>query len=314
MLISICICTYNRCNILSKCLHSIENLVDPRPEHDVEIIVIDNNSTDKTPVLVEALMSSFPFRIRYVFEAQQGLSVARNKAIDQAKGDYIAFLDDECIIHPDWLSIIISDINEFRPCIIGGPYIGAFLPGARPKWFKREYGDAYFLAFRYERGFQNEFRASGGNMIIRRDVFETLRFDVGLGMQGNIVKVGEEIELQERFLRDHKFEKVFFEPGIVAHHFIMPEKMRLSYLAKRRFAVGLAIPGEVDQKKALIALRRALVDAILLPIRSIRRDRVNYPFWQNLAYEEVIPEAARDVGTLVKYLRRLRNKNRNRRA
>jgi glucosyl-dolichyl phosphate glucuronosyltransferase len=313
MLISICICTHNRCKILTKCLHSIRNLVDPRPEHDVEIIVIDNNSNDDTSALVGALIDSFPFRIRYVFEGQQGLSAARNRAIAEAKGDYIAFLDDECIIEPDWLPVVISDINEFRPCIIGGPYIGAFLPGDRPKWFKRQYGDAHFLASGYQRGFQDEFRASGGNMIIRRDVFETLRFDIGWGMQGNRVKVGEERDLQRRFLQNHTSERIFYEPRIVAQHFIVPEKMRLSYLAKRRFAVALVVPGGVDRQKLLIALCKAAVRAVLLPIRSIWRDRTKYPYWQNLVYEELIPEVAFHVGTFVKYLRSL-SKNRSRLA
>jgi len=304
MIISICICTFNRCEILAHCLDSIAKLNDPRPTDDIEIVVVDNNSRDETRTLVEKLIPHFPFKMRYVLEGEQGISAARNRAIDEAVGDYLAFLDDECIVSPDWLSIAIADINRFRPSIIGGPFFGAFLPGDRPKWFKVEYGDAsQFINVQYPKGFNGEFRACAGNMFVRRDVFESVRFDVAMGQKGYQLKVGEEIDLQDRFLRSHGSERIFFDPGLIVRHFIRPEKMRLSYHAKRAILTTLGSPSIIDHETFLVALSKALGHAALSPITCIWRNREQYPFWQNFIYERVIPATCFRAGTVAKYLR-----------
>jgi glucosyl-dolichyl phosphate glucuronosyltransferase len=302
-MISICICTYNRSNVLIHCLRSLSQLTDPRPQHEVEVIVIDNNSNDDTSVRVSELIPSFPFEMRYVFEGRQGLSAARNRAVEEAKGEYLAFLDDECIVGPDWLSIALLGIEGFRPSFIGGPYIGAFFPGNRPRWFKIEYGNAYFLKYGFKRGLQDQFRASGGNMFVRRDVFEEHRFDLTLGMIGRRLKIGEETDLQERFLRSHNSEGIFYEPALVVHHFILPRKMQLSYRAELIFSAAFGSPDNVSLQRVLIALCKIMIFAIISPIRCILRDREKYPYWQNDIYERAIPQTCFHGGTVAKYLR-----------
>jgi glycosyltransferase involved in cell wall biosynthesis len=298
MLISVCICTYNRCTLLEHCLQPIKQLIDLRPKHAIEVIVIDNNSNDETSVVVSALIPSFPFKLRYVFEAEQGLSAARNRAIDEAQGDYLAFLDDECSVPPDWLSIAVEDINEFRPMVLGGPYVGAFLPGKRPQWFKIEYGNAPFLDYGFKKGFQETFRASAGNMIVHRSVFGGVRFDINLGLKSDQLKLGEElgeeIELQERYLRAHPSQKILYDPNMIVQHFIRPEKMKLSYRARRIFANQLSDQSHVrqsygNQEKLFVAFSKAFIEVALAPLRSFLRNREKYPFWQNYIYEIALP-------------------------
>jgi glycosyltransferase involved in cell wall biosynthesis len=284
-------------------LAALEQIIKPEPEHGVEIIVVDNNSGDQTPLVIREAMASTPFKMRYVFEKEQGISAARNRAIDEAKGDYLAFLDDECVVNRDWLMVALSTIGEFRPCFIGGPYFGAFLPGNRPGWFKVEYGNAYFLSYHYERGFQNTFLASSGNMFVRRDVFDAVRFDVAMGPVGNQLKLGEETNLQERYLATHSTEKVFYEPRLIVHHFILPVKLRLSYAVQRAFQAGLSHSGRIGVPKMFSEMVRALVHGILAPFRCIWRDRTKYPFWQNYVYERLIPATVPRVGVFVKCLR-----------
>lgn len=303
MLISICICTYNRSEILAYCLNSLILMDDPRPEHDVEIIVVDNNSNDDTRTVVTNLISRCPFKLRYVFEEQQGISAARNRAIREATGTYCAFLDDECIVDRNWLSVAIGDIIQFNPSIIGGPYYGAFLPGDHPKWFKVEYGDAPFITQRYGKGFQEKFRASSGNMFVRRDVFENVLFDVTMGPKGDQLKIGEETDLQERFLRDHRSESIFYDPELIVHHFIRVEKMKLSYRAKRAIVTSLSASGTVGHRTFLSALFKAAIHAALSPFLCVWRDRTRYPFWQNIVYERIIPATCFRAGMIAKYLR-----------
>jgi glycosyltransferase involved in cell wall biosynthesis len=155
MRFSICLCTYNRAHILPYCFESLINLNIPAG-CGAEILVIDNNSGDNTKGVVASFSRRSPIAILYFHEPQQGLSAARNRAMKEACGDYVGFLDDECVVQPDWLEIVVADIDEFAPFIIGGPYIGAFLPGTAPAWFKPEYGNTYFLA----KGFQDIKRIS----------------------------------------------------------------------------------------------------------------------------------------------------------
>jgi len=283
-------------------MDSLAHLDRPSLEHDIEIILIDNNSKDATRSLVENLIPDFPFKLRYVFEAEQGISAARNRAIDEAKGDYLAFLDDECIVNRDWLTTAVANIIKFRPSIMGGPFFGAFLPGDRPKWFKIEYGDAStFINDHYLKGFHADFRVCAGNMFVRRDVFESVRFDVNMGPKANLLKVGEETDLQDRYLSAHPREMIFYDPELIVRHFIRPEKMRLSYRAKWAFAASLATSGTIDHKTFLIAFGKGLAHALLSPFTYIWRDRRKYPFWQNFIYERVITATCFRAGIVAKY-------------
>jgi glycosyltransferase involved in cell wall biosynthesis len=298
MLVSICICTYNRCRILAHCLQSIARLTCP-PSHKLEVIVIDNNSDDETSNLVEGLLDNFPWKIRYVFERQQGLSAARNRAVEEAKGQYIAFLDDECVVDPKWFCVAISDIEKFQPFFLGGPYVGAFLARDRPRWFKIEYGNAYFLTYRFQKGFHSQFRPSGGNMFVKREVFGALRFDNSFGMRGSRVGIREEIDLQERFRRDHISQDLFFyDPELLIRHFILPEKMTLTYRIKRVFAAGVVNGRSINLLKLLFELAKVACFLLVSPFRCIFRDRRKYPFWQNDAYERAIPQIFFHLGVL----------------
>lgn len=302
MRLSICVCTYNRAHILPYCLDSLTKLAIPA-RCEAEILIIDNNSVDNTKEVVTDCSRRSPIPIFYFHESQQGLSAARNRAVEQASGDYVGFLDDECVVRPDWLEIIIADIDQFAPVIIGGPYTGALLPGPAPKWFKPEYGNAYFLIKRFGRGFQKEFRASGGNMVLHRRVCETQQFDQRFGMKGDELKLGEEILLQERFMRENPGTMVFYEPRMEVAHFVLPQKMSLSYCARRTIEAAA-----VHYKVGLVALSyqvaRLLAYFCVSPFRIIFRDRRVYPFWQNYVYEKVIPRAMPIIGAALERFRR----------
>ena len=124
-----------------------------------------------------------------------------------------------------------------------GPYFGAFFPGERPRWFKVEYGDAYFLKQHYERGFRNTFRASGGNMFVRRDVFDALRFDVAMGLVGAQLKLGEETDMQERYLSAQP-RKGYRRTSSHRTPLHFAAKLRLSYAVSARFRWDCQDPAE----------------------------------------------------------------------
>lgn len=96
-------------------------------EKNVECIVIDNGSVDATRDVVEKLASTAPFTIRYIYEACPGLHVGRNLGAQLAQGNILAYLDDDVIVAPEWLTAVIQNFTS-QPdlALLGGPCV--------PKW------------------------------------------------------------------------------------------------------------------------------------------------------------------------------------
>ncbi|MCM8782638.1 MAG: glycosyltransferase family 2 protein, partial [Candidatus Omnitrophica bacterium] len=93
--VNIIIPTYNRSLFLCKAIESIL----AQTFNDFEIIVVDDGSTDNT----RSVLEKYGYPIRYLYQQKQGRSEARNTGIKIAKGEYIAFLDDDDIWMPDKL-------------------------------------------------------------------------------------------------------------------------------------------------------------------------------------------------------------------
>lgn len=96
--LTIAVCTYNRADHLKICLDSLSHQADCAP--DWELLLVDNNSTDATRQIAQESSLSFP-QFRYIFEPEQGLSVARNRALSESNGVFIAYIDDDARAHFD---------------------------------------------------------------------------------------------------------------------------------------------------------------------------------------------------------------------
>lgn len=106
-LISVITPVYNSKEFLNKCIESIIN----QTYKSFELILIDDGSTDGSSELCDkwALKDN---RIRVIHQDNQGQAVARNRALDICKGDYIAFVDSDDYIHPEMFSVLLRNIRE----------------------------------------------------------------------------------------------------------------------------------------------------------------------------------------------------------
>jgi glycosyltransferase involved in cell wall biosynthesis len=96
MILSVVICTYNRAELLERALNSLLN--SPREASESwELLVIDNNSTDMTKEVVSS------YEARYILEPNQGIAYARNRGYMEAKGTYVAYIDDDAYVDSGWL-------------------------------------------------------------------------------------------------------------------------------------------------------------------------------------------------------------------
>ena len=111
MRLTVVICSWNRAPSLQKTLESIESCRVPEGTN-WEILVVDNNSDDGTAAVCKAFLEKSPDRYRYVFETRQGKSFALNTGIKYARGDIIAFTDDDVIVEQDWLGALLRAFDE----------------------------------------------------------------------------------------------------------------------------------------------------------------------------------------------------------
>ena len=98
--ISLIICTRNRAGQLEQCLHALEQV--EKPDADVEVILVDNNSTDETNSVMRRYTERSKWLVRQTFCARPGLGAARNVGIGASRGELIVFTDDDCYLEPHY--------------------------------------------------------------------------------------------------------------------------------------------------------------------------------------------------------------------
>lgn len=131
MKISIIIPTRNRFQYLRDTLNSLSCLF---LSDEIEIIIIDNGSTDRTREIVETFTQKNPIPCRYVYEPTPGLHVGRNLGAQLARGEILAYLDDDVFVDPDWLTGIQDAFTNYPElALLGGPCI-PYWEGQPPQW------------------------------------------------------------------------------------------------------------------------------------------------------------------------------------
>lgn len=239
--ISLVIATYNRAEQLMATLGSV--VAQSLAPEAWECVVVDNNSTDTTRERVANLCAEHPtLNIRYIFEREQGLSAARNAGIGAAKGDIIAFVDDDERIVPDFLSAYIDLFDAMPDAMAAGGRIIAEYPTGRPRWMSRyaeqpianpmHYGNSVRL-------FPAGKIPGGGNMAFRREALNRVGiFDTTLGRTGKRLIGGEESDLFERMAAVGI--RPYYVPRAVMYHIIPSEKLTEEYFARLCYNTGVS--------------------------------------------------------------------------
>jgi glycosyltransferase involved in cell wall biosynthesis len=119
--ISLLICTRNRSRSLAATLASVDTAARHPGRGSIELIVVDNGSTDGTAAVIRHWATDRPFTVRLLSEPQPGLARARNTALRAARGRIVAMTDDDCVLHPDYFTRLVQVFAaQPAPVIIGG--------------------------------------------------------------------------------------------------------------------------------------------------------------------------------------------------
>ena len=284
-LLSIIICTYNRSRLLKKCLESLL----PQLNEEIEIIVIDNNSSDDTNEIVRAYDFKHP-NIRYVFEPNTGLSHARNRGIKESNADWILYIDDDAIAFPDLVERALYLVKRGDFDCVGGMYYG-YYEGIKPKWIPEGFGTKnLYNTFLSECPYTIP---SGGIAIYRKSMLECLNgFSSYYGMCGKIKDLGEESELQYRAYKLNY--KMWFDPDLKIHHLVKPEYTTLSWFIKHAYLQGktsIRIVTNENIISAFLKFVKSLLGLLFrrLPCNFYFLTTKNNYYWQNLICDSLQP-------------------------
>jgi glucosyl-dolichyl phosphate glucuronosyltransferase len=247
-MISIVICTYNRAALLSQTLESLKKQRNASA-HKAEILVVDNNSKDETRKVTEAFSASSPWLVRHIFETRQGVSYARNRGISEAKGEIVAYLDDDVEAEPEWLENMAVCFAETGADVIGGR-IERKWDCEKPEWLVEEISAPLI---RQNFGDKRVSMTSAkswmvtANLAFRRRVFEKCGvFDVTVGRRAGSLVGGEEPEMFRK-LHAAGF-KVFYEPKAVVWHKVEKERLSKDYMRRWFFDTGRTIGHQMEWK------------------------------------------------------------------
>jgi glycosyltransferase involved in cell wall biosynthesis len=239
---TIIICTFNRASLLEKALNALLEQTFGREEFSV--VVVDNNSSDETPRVVESF-SNRGLRIKYVFEERQGIAFARNRGAREADTEYFLYLDDDAVAAPDWLAAFDAfnaSTNREYDCVAGFVSLD-WSGGSRPDWLPSKYEP---LLSGYDLGpavldLTEDNYLLTVNVAFKRSSFVDLKgFREDLGRVGGSLISGEDVDLLHRLIRSGC--RVGYLPSMRVTHFVSLMRQKRSWLMKRLFWDGATQP------------------------------------------------------------------------
>lgn len=272
--LTILFCTYRRPALLRKALDSVAAL-DGLSEVDLDLVVADNSDEGSAADVVAEFGARVAFPVRYLNAHPANISVARNAAVAAATGDIVAFLDDDMVVAPVWLSAVREAVATTDRDVYFGPVAGMFedparaLPEAR-QMFNRHMqlplgGELFAMGPHKTDGFA----LATSNSVFRRarTLTEPAPFDLALGQCG-----GEDYDLFCRLQRQGR--RFGYIPGAHASEFVPAHRGEVDYLARRYFAGGQAYAfclvknSESPLREELVIRLKTMVQFVLLALRA----------------------------------------------
>ena len=263
---TVIVCTYNRAGNLPRCLGALaaQGGVEGR---EWEVLVVDNNSSDRTPAMVAELAQKLPINIRYTRETEQGLNYARNTGIRESTGKYFSYVDDDIEVSKIWLASLLEAFEANDADAVGGR-IHLDPSVTLPKWIRpdtdmmgflgyQDFGDAPLRLDGRQR------YPFGGNMAFNRRVVERIGyFNPKLGRKGTGRKrselfKGAETDYFHRLTASGEV-RIFYAPNAIVYHLIMPFQLEKKYFRTIHFNAGFqkAFHDDTDHPSRLFGIPR----------------------------------------------------------
>lgn len=283
--ISIVICTWNRADLLRHTLESLQQQAGCAPS-EVEVIVVDNNSSDNTKTIVDKFVPGWMLgKLLYLFEPRQGKQFALNRGIAASQGQCVAFTDDDILFPTDWVKNIRQFFAERDVSLVGGRTVIEWPPSGPPGWYSDsmkavmacvDLGDTLLLPA------PADFAPAGNNMVARQDLFKR----VGLFSESHFRHMDHEFGIRCQ----RAGERVAYAPSLTVLAPVDEVILTKQYFRRWAFKAGIAKDESVGaaagpRKPPLWMYRRCFEDGVLgillAPLRSPRAAfEREFRFWR----------------------------------
>lgn len=233
--IDVVICTYNNATLLDRALAAISKQ-QVTSDLQWEVVVVNNNCTDETPDVVERYSKSVGMSVRMITEPQQALTPARVCGVRSTDGEWVAFVDDDCLLAEDW-------IEQAARFAVTHPRCGAFGGHIVPDWevappsYVLSHRYAYASKYHGETAHRRSWLA-GAAMVVRR---EALKKSGWIDKQflddrtGARLVSGGDMEIG---LRVGATYELWYNPDCKLRHVIPSRRMSRRYLRRITYGLG----------------------------------------------------------------------------
>jgi succinoglycan biosynthesis protein ExoM len=223
--IAICVCTYKRPHPLNRLLQELA-AQDTDGLFTYSIVVVDNDHLRSAERVISDFAASSRIPILYCEEPRQNIALARNKAVENASGDFVAFIDDDEFPKKDWLLNLFKTCEEYRADGVLGP-VKRHFDEEPPKWIVK--GNFYERPTHRTGYVIHWLGGRTGNLLVRRGVFGPDPFRPEF-------RAGED---QDFFRRAIEAGRVFIWCNeAIAYEVVPPPRWKRKYMVRKALLRG----------------------------------------------------------------------------
>lgn len=238
--VSVLICTHNRAGLLQETLEAVHRL-NPPDDCGVEIVLVDNNSSDDTPAVVAQFARDGPYPVVSLKESQQGKGFALNLGLAHASGDIVALTDDDVLPAQTWLHRIVGAFRTRDLTFVFGKVLPRWgrvpppellLPAAQAIWGPLaivDYGDTPTDYLPHSPRMRLPI---GANLAFAREALVAIGgWRTDLGKVNNTLLSGEDHEIFSR-LRRRGLYAGYYDPQNTVQHLVPPSRLTRRYFRR----------------------------------------------------------------------------------
>jgi succinoglycan biosynthesis protein ExoM len=254
--ISICICTYQRPELLRRLLHDLESQ-RTAGAFTFSIVVADNDARQSAAPVVADFAASSAIPIKYCVEPRQNIAHARNKVVENADGDYLAFIDDDEFPADDWLLKLFETCRHYQVDGVLGP-VKRHFDQAPPAWLLKS--KFYDRRVNPTGAVVDWHEARTGNVLLRRNVIAA-----GEAPFRPEFRAGEDQDFFRRKIEQGR--SFIWSADAIAYETVPPARWKPSYMLRKALLRGATAAlqpnvGPLNIAKSLLAI---LLYALALP-------------------------------------------------
>lgn len=230
--ICVCICTYKRPDLLAILLQALEDQ-ETEDLFTYSVVVVDNDINQSARDTVRLFQNASTLEIDYHIEPEQNIAMTRNRAVDNSRGNYIAFIDDDEFPVTKWLLNLHKTLHKYKADAALGP-VRPYYPEDTPKWLiksklceRPEYKTGTFLHWGSTRT---------GNVLLDRQMFAERhhRFGREYGRTG-----GEDIEFFR--MMSSKGKRFVWCNEAPAYETVPPKRWNKGFYTQKSLRIGTLV-------------------------------------------------------------------------